>query len=135
MLYLVQNDFEGFFDGLKLVGGENAVGDRRSAGPGNLNISNSLGMIFNHESSTHSHMFRDGKNDDQYYTSDNFKRFRQRYDRRIQNWRKQFQLHSKITRVYEPEPDSDIKDQTESILRVFNRTYPDHTFSLNVISR
>ncbi len=89
-------------------------------------------MIFNHESPTHSHLFRDGCNDDHYYICDDFKMFRARYRARIENWYKQLQTYSKITLVYQPQPGmpTTTQDQVETILRVFRSTYPKNTFSL-----
>ena len=43
-------------------------------------------MIFNHEGSTHSHLFRDGTNDDDFYIRDDFLEFKKRYKKRISNF-------------------------------------------------
>jgi len=56
----IETDFAHFFENLSLIPGPNASGDRSLCGDGGVNISNSYGMIFNHEGSTHSHLFIDG---------------------------------------------------------------------------
>ena len=56
----IETNFDHFFDDLRLIPGENANGDRTNAGVGKLNITNSYNMIFNHEGSTHSHLFKNG---------------------------------------------------------------------------
>ena len=135
MLEMVQTDFEGFFDDLHLQRGQNAGGDRHHAGPGQQNIVNKCGMIFNHESSTHSHLFREGKNDDQYYTADNFRRFRARYEQRIANWRAQLKAHPHITLVCTMPPEEAtnpqrVEERTQDILHIFRTTYPTTSFEL-----
>ena len=135
MLEMVKTDFEGFFDGLHLQRVINAGGERRHAGRGQQNIVNKCGIIFNHESSTHSHLFREGKDDDHYYTADNFRRFRDRYEQRIANWRAQLQAHPHITLVCTLPPEEDthpqkVEERIQDILHVFRTTYPTTSFEL-----
>tara|TARA_B100000900_G_C20368485_1_gene629387 strand:- start:276 stop:566 length:291 start_codon:yes stop_codon:yes gene_type:complete len=69
-------DFKSFFKNLELINGPNADGNRQHAGPGLKNIKNAYNIIFNHEGSTHSHIFKDGTNDDDYYIRNDFKKLR-----------------------------------------------------------
>ncbi len=82
----IETNFENFFNELKLIPGSNAEGNREKGGLGKLNIINFYNMIFNHESPTHSHLFIEGKNDDEYYTRNNFLKFKERYENRINNF-------------------------------------------------
>ena len=95
----LSTDFKHFFENLELIRGANAEGDRSKAGNGRKNIKNSYNIIFNHEGSTHSHMFKEGTNDDEYYIRDDFKKFRERYKRRIANFKKYIFFNTDITFV------------------------------------
>jgi hypothetical protein len=78
----IETDFEYFFDDLRLIPWECAEnGTVKNA------IMNKYNMIFNHEGSSHSHLFKDGKNDDLFYTRNNFEKFKERYSARIDNFR------------------------------------------------
>jgi hypothetical protein len=57
----IEDDFKHFFDNLRLIPGINAKGDRSKCGKGGRNITNYYNIIFNHESTTHSHMFNNEK--------------------------------------------------------------------------
>ena len=69
------------------------------------------GIIFNHEGSGHSHLFKEGKNDDEYYTRNNFKEFRKRYSNRILNFKNYCKKSNEITFFYNH------KDFDESIIK------------------
>jgi hypothetical protein len=86
LINCIETDFNFFFTDLKFIPGINADGDRSKAGPGLLNITNSYGMVFNHEGSTHSHLFLTGKNDDEFYIKNNYSEFKKRYCNRINNF-------------------------------------------------
>lgn len=43
-------------------------------------ITNNNGILFNHESSYHSHLFRNGTNDKEFYTRNNFKEYLKSYN-------------------------------------------------------
>ena len=86
LIKCLKDDFKNFFTDLKLIPGINANGDRNNAGSGLVNITNSYGMIFNHESPTHSHLFNKGNNNDNYYIQNNYKEFKIRYVNRIENF-------------------------------------------------
>lgn len=118
------DDFAQFFD-LLIVDGPNAEGDRSLAGPGGRNIANKYGMSFNHEGSTHSHMFTEGKNDDDFYFRDDFMQFRQRYAARVQNFRDAMQ-HPAVTLVTHG---YDVAQQAE-LLRLVRHKYPATQFSI-----
>lgn len=68
----IEDDFAHFFD-LLIVDGTNAEGDRSKAG--RRNIANAYGMTFNHEGSTHSHLFAEGKNDDDFISETTLQNF------------------------------------------------------------
>jgi hypothetical protein len=98
---ILENNFNNFFDGLEIVNTDyNAEGDRTTAGPGFKVIKNKAGMIFNHESPSHSHLFREGKNDDFFYTKNNFKQLKIRYMKRITNFKNILKKNKNIIFVY-----------------------------------
>ena len=80
-------NFNDFFDDLKIIPGSNAKGNRENAGPGLTNITNKNGIIFNHEGAGCSHLFKNGKDDDLFYTRNNFNEFKKRYSSRILNFK------------------------------------------------
>lgn len=82
----LESNFAFFFNELKLVDGCNAEGDRSLCGSGNKNIVNLYSIIFNHEGSTHSHLFKTGRNDDEFYIRNDFEEFKKRYSKRIKNF-------------------------------------------------
>jgi hypothetical protein len=96
----IETDFKYFFNDLALIPGGNAEGDRSKCGVGGINITNHYQMIFNHEGSTHSHLFKDGINDDLFYIRNDFEQFRNRYEIRIQNYNKYISENHNITFVY-----------------------------------
>lgn len=95
----LDTDFKYFFDDLCLIDGINAAGNRSKCGMGRKNITNKYGMIFNHEGSTHSHLFKEGKNDDFFYIKNNFAQFRARYSNRINNFYHYIENSKKVTFV------------------------------------
>ena len=97
---ILENDFSTFFDGLKIIEWHNGTGDRSSSGPGNTAITNKDGIIFNHEGGGHSHLFKQGRNDDTFYSKHNFKEFRNRYINRIQNFQNIVKNSNNIIFVY-----------------------------------
>ena len=107
----LESNFNNFFDDLKIIPWNNADGDRRLTGVGLTCITNKSGIIFNHEGSGHSHLFKEGKNDDEYYTRNNFKEFRKRYSNRILNFKNYCKKSNEITFFYNH------KDFDESIIK------------------
>ena len=97
----LKDDFARFFE-LELIPGGIADGDRsQCANPlEGYNIRNSYGMIFNHEGSTHSHLFCEGTNDDDYFIRDDFAKFKERYQKRIDNFYSYIQEHSEICFIH-----------------------------------
>ena len=95
----IDTDFSNFFD-LELIDGCNADGNRNMCGKGLKNIKNAYGIVFNHEGSTHSHMFNEGRNDDEFYIRNNFEQFKKRYLQRIQNYRDYINNNNNITFLY-----------------------------------
>jgi len=84
---LLEHNFETFFKGLRVCAWGNASGNRSNAGPGGTAITNDAGIVFNHEGGGHSHLFSEGRNDDEFYIRNNFHKFRQRYEQRIKNFK------------------------------------------------
>lgn len=117
----IDTNFEHFFDDLRLIPGPNATGDRSLCGKGEQNITNAYGMVFNHEGSTHSHQFKEGKNDDEFFIRDNFKEFRLRYSMRIQNYLDYINTYNEITFVYNPDPA--LKNMKNEPLEFLTETY------------
>ena len=107
----LKNNFNSFFDDLKIIPAINAEGNRKNAGQGMTCITNKNGIIFNHEGSSHSHLFKEGKNDDYFYTRNDFKEFRKRYSNRISNFKNYCKKSDKIIFIY------DYKNFNESIIK------------------
>lgn len=97
---MYKNRFSIFFDDLTIIPGSNAEGNRSNCGVGGMNITNKYNMIFNHEGSTHSHLFNVGKNDDNYFIRNNFYEFKERYTQRINNFNKYIEMYNNITFIY-----------------------------------
>jgi hypothetical protein len=116
-----KDDFARFFE-LSIVEGSNAEGDRSRTGYGRRNIANSYGITFNHEGSTHSHMFVEGKDDDDFYIRDDFAKFRQRYAVRVQNFRDAMNRPVVIMGTQEA--------QRTELLQLVQRKYPITHFSI-----
>lgn len=121
---ILENNFSTFFDGLKIIEWGNGKGDRSNAGKGFSAITNKEGIIFNHEGAGHSHLFKVGRNDDTFYSKNNFKEFRIRYARRIQNFQTILKKANNITFVYT----GDCFE--ENIIReIIKKTYGDKTIN------
>ncbi len=93
----LDTDFKYFFDELRLIDGSNSAGNRENCGAGGKNITNKYGIVFNHEGSTHSHLFKEGKNDDFFYIRNNFAQFRARYINRINNFNNYIKHSKQVT--------------------------------------
>jgi len=100
---ILENNFKNFFDDLKIISWNNAPGNRKLAGTGLTCITNKNGVIFNHEGACHSHLFAEGKNDDEFYTRNNFKEFKKRYTSRISNFRNYCKKSNEITFIHNHE--------------------------------
>lgn len=129
----LKTDFKYFFDNLHFVNGQNAHGNRSLCGKGELNIKNYYGIIFNHESSTHSHMFNEGRNDDEFYTRNNFDEFKKRYGRRISNFLEYIDKSDKITFIHKTHPDIINNGNIQNICDMFSEKYPNKTFNFIVL--
>ena len=99
----LESDFNNFFDDLKIIPWGNADGERKFCGKGLSCITNKNGIIFNHEGAGHSHLFKDGTNDDEFYTRNNFEEFRKRYLSRILNFKNYCKNSNEITFIYNQE--------------------------------
>ena len=126
----IEEDFQHFFDDLKLVPGPNAEGDRSLCGSGELNITNKYGIVFNHESPSHSHLFREGTNEDMYYVKNDFENFKKKYTERICNFRNYIQTRNEIVFVYNPMPNE--KWNSKHLERLLKKTYINKKQNLSV---
>lgn len=123
----IETDFSLFFENLRLKEGSiNADGDRSKCGPGGNNITNAYGTIFNHEGSTHSHIFKEGRNDDDYYIRNDFEMFRKRYSQRIANWKNYINTYKNIVFVCHKYT----SQQVENLTELFKNKYKDNIISI-----
>tara|TARA_Y200000002_G_C22401039_1_gene545654 strand:+ start:189 stop:671 length:483 start_codon:yes stop_codon:yes gene_type:complete len=95
LIKTLESNFKNFYEGLKIKGGT---------------ITNNNGILFNHESSYQSHLFRNGTNDKEFYTRNNFKEFKIRYDRRIRNFKEYLKLYKNIVFIYQDKNNNFKKD-------------------------
>ena len=86
----IETDFKFFFDNLHTT----------PDGSGGRNISNYYEMEFNHEGTGLSHEFNEGKNDDEFYIRDDFKKFKERYSLRIQNFLNYIEENNEIIFIH-----------------------------------
>jgi hypothetical protein len=131
----LKTDFLHFFDDLHLVPGGNAEGDRSECGKGLQNIKNKYGMMFNHESPTHSHLFRDGKNDDDFYIRDDFSEFKKRYKARIDNFYKHIEENDEIILIHRFFKGICEVADLEAICNILREKYPTKRFTYKRIKR
>jgi hypothetical protein len=129
----IETDFVHFFEDLRLIPGSNASGNRSLCGYGGFNITNSYGMIFNHEGSTHSHLFVTGCNDDEYYIRNNFKEFRKRYQIRIDNFKEYISCSEDIVFVFSKYPGIESDGNVDDICKMFTIRYPFKMFKYLLI--
>lgn len=125
----LSTDFHFFFDDLHLIPGINADGDRSLCGRGLENITNKYGMIFNHESSTHSHLFHNGTNDDMFYIRDNFLEFKKRYIARIANFHKYIEENENIILLHHLYKGICELADLEAICNILREKYPKKHFA------
>jgi hypothetical protein len=125
----LKTDFKYFFDDLHLAVGCNAPGNRTLCGEGGKDIKNYYGMIFNHEGSTHSHLFNEGKNDDEFYIRNDFYEFKKRYKRRINNFLEYIDKHDNIIFVHKTHPDVHDNGNIQNICDMFSHKYPNKIFN------
>jgi len=123
----IDTDFTSFFE-LFVIDGENADGDCSRAGPGMRNITNTYGIVFNHEGATHSHLFAAGKDDDDFYIRNDFAQFRARYAARIENFRAAMRS-PEVTLVSSGHSAAELAD----LLQCFRRNYPATMFTMLAI--
>lgn len=57
-------------------------------------------FFFNHEGSGHSHLFKEGTNQDNFYTKNNYKEFKKRYNNRISNFKNYCKYANTITFIH-----------------------------------
>lgn len=129
----METDFVQFFEDLRLIPGGNASGNRSLCGEGGFNITNAYGMTFNHEGSTHSHLFKDGQNDDEFYIRNNFAEFKKRYQVRINNFKEYIDCSDEITFVFSKYPGIDSNENLDHICKIFSARYPKKTFKHLII--
>ena len=126
---ILETDFCDFFDDMKIIKWGNAKGDRTLAGPGLTVVSNKHDMIFNHEGGGHSHLFQEGKNDDEFYTRNNYEKFKERYTQRIENFRRYCKEFDKIKFIYNKSANSSEKFDESYIKNLIIKTYGKKTIN------
>jgi hypothetical protein len=129
----LETDFVHFFEDLRVIPGSNASGNRTLCGDGGLNINNSYGMIFNHEGSTHSHLFSKGRNDDEYYIRNDFTEFRNRYQTRINNFKEYIRCSDDVIFVFSKYPGIESTGNIDDICNIFRTRHPLKTFTYLLI--
>lgn len=129
----IETDFKFFFDNLHTIPGEKADGDRSKCSDVLLNIKNYYGMTFNHEGSTHSHLFKEGKNDDQFYIRDDFKKFKERYSLRINNFLNYIEENNEIIFIHSLHKDICTERDLDKISDIFSKKYPTKIFKFITI--
>jgi len=120
---ILENNFDTFFDNLKIIKWGDAEGDRSLAGPGKTAISNEAGMVFNHEGGGHSHLFRIGKNDDEFYSRDDFKEFKNKYSKRIENFKSNLKSSNKIIFLYADKDPLNSTFNVEKVEKIIKEKY------------
>lgn len=85
-------------------------------------------MIFPHDSPTHSHTFREGTDDDDYYTRNDMFHFKARYHKRIANLRANIHASAAVKLIYNRCPDESI--DTMDLRSCFNND-PDNLQKVN----
>jgi hypothetical protein len=90
-------------------------------------------MIFNHEGSTHSHLFKEGKNDDEFYIRDDFKKFKERYSVRIKNFLNYIEENNEIIFIYSSYSGIYKEQELEKIYKIFLKKFPTKIFNFITI--
>jgi hypothetical protein len=129
----LKTDFQYFFEDLHLTPAGNAPGNRNHCGKGLEDIRNKYDMIFNHESPTHSHLFRDGKNDDMFYVRNDFLEFKKRYTKRIDNFRKYIEENEEIILLHSLHKIFCVAGDVNVICDILRERYPNKKFSYKQI--
>lgn len=126
----LSTNFENFFEDLHLIyADERAVGNNRE---GNY-IKNKYGFIFNHEGSILSHLFFEGKNDDDFYIRNDYYEFKKRYNSRISNFLETLDKNNEIVLLYYPETEDEKKANIGKIIDLLSKKYPSKKFSTIII--
>lgn len=138
--YHVETDFAEFFDGLHVipdcpVGCEICVSGPH-AGCGL--ISNRTGIVFEHESPTHAHLFEgkgghggedyewaSAKNDTDFFIRNDFAKLKEKYKERIDNFRCVIKDNEEIIMVRSPGPDKDepSADEVNAFIACLEKRY------------
>lgn len=124
----LKTNFKHFFDDLHTISGVNSDGDRSMCGPGLLNITNYYGMTFNYEGATHSHLFTESKNDDEFYIRNDFYEFKKRYSSRIKNFIDYIENNNEITLVHSLYPGICDERDLSKIRDILEEKYPGKEF-------
>ena len=83
----IETDFEYFFHDLRLIPHPCGKDRPKNDCENKHAIINHYNIVFNHEGSLNSHLFKIGKNDDLFYIRNDFEEFKKRYQSRINNFR------------------------------------------------
>ena len=114
----IETDFNFFFDDLKLIPWGCAAGRSKNDLENKNAIMNKYNIIFNHEGSGHSHLFATGKNDDLYYSRNDFEKFKERYISRINNFKNYINENNNIIFIIKHNINED--DDTYNLITLTN---------------
>jgi hypothetical protein len=120
LIECIETDFSSFFEDLHLIPWSPVAG-REQKNEVNA-IKNKYKMIFNHEGSSHSHLFYE-KNDDSYYYRNDFENFKSRYMTRIQNFNNYILSNKDITFLIQLMPEDDTIENFKKIEQVLKKKY------------
>lgn len=127
----IETDFKYFFDDLRLIPGMCADGRPSNDVENKQNITNYYNIIFNHEGSTHSHLFDMGKNDDLFYIRNDFEKFKERYSARINNFRNYMKEYDHIIFIINYMEYPTNSDHT-ALLKLLKEVYHDKNIEIQV---
>jgi hypothetical protein len=131
LIKCIEENFEHFFDNLHLIDWSYAPGNRIESNLCANAITNGYGMIFNHEGSSHSHLFKDGKDDDEYYSRNNYEEFKKRYIKRIQNFKNYMNENKDIILITTKGTIYDYSDiEISELTLLLNNKYKDKNFKI-----
>ena len=126
----IETDFQYFFDDLRLIPGVCADGRSKDDLQNKHNITNHYNIIFNHEGSTHSHLFNNNKNDDLFYIRNDFEKFKERYSSRINNFRNYIREYDNITFIIKCDCGNNTTYNLTALTNLLKEKYNNKNFNI-----
>jgi hypothetical protein len=68
-------------------------------------------------------MFQEGRNDDEFYIRNNFEKFKERYEKRIKNFRDYLENEKEIIFIFHSYTDEQIKILNELLSKRYNNNF------------